>query len=52
MLVKAKVDCFPDGTFRHAGEEFEYSGPKNENLVPVKAPKGEPAGIEETEKEK
>ncbi len=37
MWVRAKVDCFPaDGSFRKAGEEFEYSGPKNENLAPVK----------------
>lgn len=39
MEVKAIRNCFVDGTLRHEGERFEYSGPKNKNLEPVKAPK-------------
>lgn len=39
MLVRALKDCFPDGTFRKKGEQFEYKGPKNENLEAAKEPR-------------
>lgn len=38
MLVRALRDCFV-GSYHGAGEEFEYDGPKNENLEPVKTAK-------------
>jgi len=34
MQVKALRDCFV-GTYRRAGEEFEFEGPKNTNLQPL-----------------
>jgi len=37
MQVRAKVDCFlADGSYRKAGEVFEYEGAKNQNLEPYK----------------
>lgn len=42
MQVKALRDCFV-GDYRKEGEQFEYNGPKNENLEPVKAKKPEEA---------
>lgn len=39
MQVKAVNTCFVDGTYREAGEQFEYTGPKNDNLEPVQAKK-------------
>lgn len=36
MEVRAIRDCFVDGSFRHEDEKFDYSGPKNSNLEPVK----------------
>ena len=37
MWVRAINNTFTvDGHYRKAGEEFEYSGPKNENLKSVK----------------
>ncbi len=34
MRVKAIQTCFV-GSYHDAGEEFEYDGPKNENLQPL-----------------
>lgn len=39
--VRALQDCYID-QIRRQGEEFEYSGPKNENLEPVKKQKNGP----------
>lgn len=37
MQVKVLNDCFlADGTYRKKNEQFEYTGPKNENLQPLK----------------
>jgi hypothetical protein len=37
MLMRAIRDCYTaNDEYRKAGEEFDYKGPKNENLVPVK----------------
>lgn len=38
MRVRALRDCYVGG-LRHERDEFDYSGPKNGNLEPVKAPK-------------
>jgi hypothetical protein len=43
MLVKALRKCFVGGNFRVADEQFDYTGPKNTNLAPVKAAKGRDA---------
>lgn len=44
--VRAKVDCYlasEHGGFKNKGDEFEYSGPKNDNLELVKkAPEPKP----------
>jgi len=42
MWVKVLTDCFPDGNLRKKDEEFEYNGPKNENLKPVKKAPADP----------
>ncbi len=41
MRVKAQRDCYVDNTYRVEGEEFDYSGPKNTNLVPTKKAKAD-----------
>ena len=43
MIVKATKDCFVDSTYRRDGEEFDYKGPKNTNLEPVKSQRSDPA---------
>ncbi len=40
MRVRALCDCFVDRLWKK-GEEGEYSGPKNDHLEPIKAPKPE-----------
>lgn len=37
MLVRAKKACFVGGSRRKEGEEFDYTGPKSPDLVPVKS---------------
>lgn len=40
MLVRAIRDCFIEGGhFRKKDEEFDYKGPKNENLQTAKQAK-------------
>ena len=41
MIVTALVDCFVDGTLRKKGEQFEYNGPKNENVKSAKRAKAD-----------
>jgi hypothetical protein len=41
MIVKALVDCFVDGGYRKKGEEFDYRGPKNDNLQTAKRAKAD-----------
>lgn len=43
-LVRAKTNVYlgDDGGYRAAGEEFEYTGPKNPNLEAVKPPETKP----------
>jgi len=36
MKVRAKVKCFVENCLREAGQEFEYHGPENTNLEPLK----------------
>lgn len=52
MEVKAVVDCYVDNTYRVKGERFDYSGPKNENLQPVKPGEKPQLTLAETEDEK
>ena len=52
MQVRATVDCFVDGTFRYKGEQFEYTGAKNENLEQVKAEKTSSSRLPESENER
>jgi hypothetical protein len=42
--VKALCNCFVDSTFRSEGEVFDYEGPKNPHLEPVKGSKKESTG--------
>jgi hypothetical protein len=37
MEVKANTKCFIGDTLRQEGEKFEYDGPENPNVDPVKA---------------
>ena len=41
MLVTAIVDCFVDGNYRKKGEQFDYNGPKNENVKSAKRAKAD-----------
>lgn len=42
MQVRAINDCFIEGgRYVKKGEEFPYTGPKNENLVPTKKAKAD-----------
>ena len=53
MWMRALRDCYTaNQEYRKAGEEFDYKGPKNENLAPVKKGKANAADsdapVEET----
>lgn len=41
MKVRALRDCYVDNNYRVENEEFDYSGPKNTNVVSVKKIKAE-----------
>jgi len=49
MRVRAIRDCFV-GSYRKAGEEFEYEGPKNHHLEPVKAEPPQKAARQQAQK--
>ena len=45
-LYRAIIKCFVGNALREEGEEFEYNGPKNTNLVLVSGPAEEPEAEE------
>ncbi len=51
MQVRAIHDCFVDSTFRNAGEEFSYGGPKNKHLEPLDSEKTSGKKKDETQED-